>query len=208
MKTQGISRNDQRGMGCATRAMGAGARLRVRRVENPPHMVIMVITGVNLMSNKMIRVLLLLAVVVGLAMPGMAADEKKYRFEFFGGVSYPMKKNFTVGYPQAEPAIEGKQDWSLGPRGGVRMGIEGARHWGQDYTFSYGTNSTDISASGSSFSFTNHFYEAYHQRSLLSQEFRGPQDELLPDRGAGRDVGKRQPGRSKRSHRPRRRGYW
>ena len=135
--------------------------------------------------SKMTRVLLLLAVVVGLAMPGLAADEKKYRFEFFGGVSYPIKKNFTVGYPQAEPAIEGKQDWSLGPRGGVRVGIEGARHWGQDYTFSYGTNSTDISASGSSFSFTNHFYEATTNVLYYPRSFEGRKTNFFLTAGLG-----------------------
>jgi len=161
------------GTGSATFITGAGVRLGVDlwRVRNLPHMII---TGVNPMFKKL-RVLMLLAVVIGLAIPGLAADEKKYRFEFFGGVSYPISKNFTVSYPQADQPFEGKQDWSIGPRGGVRMGIEGARHWGQDYTFSYGTNATDIRANDASFSFTNHFYEAttnvlYYPKSFVGRK--------------------------------------
>ena len=50
--------------------------------------------------HKTLQLFVLLLVVVGLAVPGLAADKEKYRFEFFGGVGYPLKKQFQVGYPQ------------------------------------------------------------------------------------------------------------
>jgi len=110
--------------------------------------------------NKTFRLLAFAAVVVGLAVPGLAADEKKYRFEFFGGATMPIDKNFQISYPQTSQPIKGTQDFSVGPRGGVRFGIDGARHWGQDYCYSYGTNPSRISTDAGSFSFTNHFHEA------------------------------------------------
>ncbi len=110
--------------------------------------------------HKPLQLFLLLAVLLGLAMPGLASDEKKYRFEFFGGVNYPLRKNFQIGYPQASPPIKGTQAFSAGPRAGVRFGIDGARHWGQDYTYSYAQNDSRIETSDGRIAFTNHFHEA------------------------------------------------
>ncbi len=107
---------------------------------------------------KMLRILMLVA--VGLAMPAGAAEEKKYRFEFFGGASVPVDKKFAIGYPQTTRQINGSHEFSPGARGGVRLGIDGARHWGQDYTFSYGSNASKIVTDKGRFAFTNHFYEA------------------------------------------------
>ena len=109
---------------------------------------------------KMLRVLMFVAVAIGLAMPGIAADEKKYRFEFFGGGAFPISKDFQISYPQASHPINGTHEFSGGARGGVRLGVDGARHWGQDYTFSYGSNASRIITDNGRFAFTNHFYEA------------------------------------------------
>ncbi len=135
--------------------------------------------------TKTIRVLLLIAVVVGLAMPGIAADEKKYRFEFFGGASWPVSKHFTIGYPQSLEPIQGDQDFSIGPRGGVRFGIDGARHWGQDYTFSYGQNASSVNTPVGSLPFTNHFYEATTNVLYYPQSFVGHKTNFFLTAGLG-----------------------
>ncbi len=110
--------------------------------------------------HKALQFFVALLFVAGLAMPGMAAEEKKYRFEFFGGASYPIEKKFQIGYPQSSQPINGTHEFSAGGRGGVRFGIDGARHWGQDYTYSYGANASRIVTDAGRFAFTNHFHEA------------------------------------------------
>jgi hypothetical protein len=110
--------------------------------------------------HKTLRLSVLLAVAAGLAIPARAAEEKKYRFEFFGGVNYPLQKNFQISYPQTSQTLKGTQHFSAGGRGGVRFGIDGARHWGQDYAYSYAANTSRIVTGNGTFSFTNHFHEA------------------------------------------------
>ncbi len=110
--------------------------------------------------HKALQLFALLIVVTALAVPGLAKEEKKYRFEFFGGASYPIEKNFQIGLPQASPPIKGSQEFSVGARGGVRFGTDWARHWGQDYTYSYGQNASRVTVDGARFAFTNHFHEA------------------------------------------------
>jgi len=110
--------------------------------------------------HRTLQVFVLLAVVVGLAIPGLAADERKYRFEFFGGVSRPVRKQFQVSYPQTSQPLRGTHEFSVGARGGVRFGVDQARHWGQDYTYSYGTNASRIVTPAGRFAFTNRFHEA------------------------------------------------
>lgn len=111
--------------------------------------------------KKFLRFLLpSIAVAIALTSPANAQkSEKKYRFEFFGGVNFPLEKDFTIGAPQSDVIIQGTHEFSLGPQGGVRFGIDGARYWGQDYAYSYGRNSSDLITQFGSFSFTNQFHQ-------------------------------------------------
>jgi hypothetical protein len=87
-------------------------------------------------------------------------SETEYRFEFFAGGGYPVRKTFLIGFPQAVSPIEGKQIFSWGGQGGVRFGIDGRRYWGQDYAYSYGQNATRLETDFGSFSFTNRVHQA------------------------------------------------
>jgi opacity protein-like surface antigen len=73
-----------------------------------------------------------------------AYAETYYRFEFYGSGSIPMDKSFEIGPPQASIPLKGEHKYSPGVRGGVRLGVDGSGHWGQDITYSYGTNATKI----------------------------------------------------------------
>ncbi len=112
--------------------------------------------------NKLFRILApFLAVTIILVLPCQAkGKEKKYRFEFFGGISAPLDKDFEIGSPQSDIIIKGTQEFSAGAQGGVRFGIDGARYWGQDYAYSYGSNATKLKTPFGSFSFRNQFHQA------------------------------------------------
>ncbi len=86
--------------------------------------------------------------------------EKRYRFEFFGGVSAPLDKNFTVGYPQSTTSFKGTHEFSLGAQGGARIGMDGGRHWGIDYAYSYGQNNSQIVTPYGHFSLNNRIHQA------------------------------------------------
>ncbi len=103
--------------------------------------------------------------------PLAQSAEKRYRFEFFGGASYPVRETFVIGAPQSSVPIDGKRIFSWGGMGGVRFGIDGRRHWGQDYSYSYGQNATRLETELSKFSFTNRVHQAstsilFYPRSL------------------------------------------
>jgi hypothetical protein len=112
--------------------------------------------------RKFLRVLIpMLAVGITLILPGPAqAEGKKYRFEFFGGVSAPLDKNFEIGAPQSDFIIPGSQKFSTGGQGGARFGIDGARYWGQDYAYSYGSNASSIVTPYGQLSIRNQFHQA------------------------------------------------
>lgn len=95
-----------------------------------------------------------------LLIPSSFGQEKKYRFEFFGGLSRPMDKKFVTSYPQTTVPVEGTQEFSYGGLGGVRLGIDGRKHWGQDYAYSYGANASRIVTRYGRFAFTNHVHQA------------------------------------------------
>jgi opacity protein-like surface antigen len=50
-------------------------------------------------------------------------------------------------------------EFSAGGQAGVRFGIDGARYWGQDYAYSYGSNAGTITTSAGSFSFPTRFHQ-------------------------------------------------
>ena len=87
-----------------------------------------------------------------IATPALA--QWKYRFEVFGAGSMPQDKDFEITVPQTPTPINGTHEWSMGARGGVRFGAD-MGHWGQDLTYSYGSNATKIVTPGGDFAFTN-----------------------------------------------------
>lgn len=89
-----------------------------------------------------------------------SSQERKYRFEFFGQATRPLDKHYEIGYPQSSSPVPGEHQFSWGGGGGVRMGIDGAKYWGQDYLYSYNSNATKIVDSNRKFAFTNRFHQA------------------------------------------------
>lgn len=101
-----------------------------------------------------------LTVIVALILPAYTeGQEKKYRFEFFGGVNAPLDKNYEIGPPQSDFIIQGKHEFSAGGQAGVRFGLDGARYWGQDYAYSYGSNAGTLTTSAGTFSFPTRFHQ-------------------------------------------------
>lgn len=109
--------------------------------------------------RKLVRILLP-SLAFLLLIPFAQSAEKKYRFELFGGAGYPIRQTFLIGTPQAVFPINGKHSFSWGGMGGARLGIDGRRFWGQDYSYSYGQNATRLATDFGSFSFTNRVHQA------------------------------------------------
>jgi opacity protein-like surface antigen len=112
--------------------------------------------------NKSLRILIpSLAIFVSMILPVNAQEkERKYRFEFFGGVNIPLYKDFEIGQPQSTGIIQARNKFSPGGQAGVRFGVDGARHWGQDYAYSYGYNAENLTTSAGDFSFITQFHQA------------------------------------------------
>jgi hypothetical protein len=68
----------------------------------------------------------------------------QYRFDVFGAATKPLDKDFEITSPQSTVPMKGTQSFSLGGRGGVRLGYDGKGHWGQDFEYSYGSNASKI----------------------------------------------------------------
>jgi hypothetical protein len=88
-----------------------------------------------------------------------SAEERKYRFEFFGMATLPFDEKFEITHPQSPFPIPGRHEFSLGGGGGVRMGLDGAKYWGQDYLYSYNENSSNIVTSYGRFPIRNRFHQ-------------------------------------------------
>lgn len=83
-----------------------------------------------------------LALTIAFVMPCFA--QTQYRLEFFGAGSKPFDKGFEITVPQSQVPMKGEQKFKWGARGGVRLGADFQKHWGQDFVYSYGTNPSDI----------------------------------------------------------------
>jgi len=79
-----------------------------------------------------------------LILAASANAETTYRFELYGAGNLPLDKDFEIGLPQSTVPLEGEHQFSLGARAGVRVGADGSGHWGQDISYSYGANATQI----------------------------------------------------------------
>jgi hypothetical protein len=103
--------------------------------------------------NKKARFLIPLAILL-LAAPAFA--QTQYRFEVYAAANMPQDKKFEISYPQSTTPMKGTYEFSPGARGGVRFGSDGKRHWGQEFDYSYGGNSTRIvnQYNGGRFAFT------------------------------------------------------
>jgi len=100
-----------------------------------------------------------LAVLLATATPGFA--ELRYRLEFYGAVTIPKEKTFTITAPQSTVPLSASQKFSVGARGGLRVGTDGKGHWGQDFIYSYGTNPTKIvnQSNNTQFTFTSRVHQ-------------------------------------------------
>jgi outer membrane protein W len=87
---------------------------------------------------------LLIAFASLLIMAASANAETSYRFELYGSATIPIDKDFEIGLPQSTVPLDGEFEVSPGVRGGVRFGVDGLGHWGQDMWYSYGTNASKI----------------------------------------------------------------
>lgn len=108
--------------------------------------------------TKTVRILALFAAVTIVAAKAQA-DEKKYRFEFFGAACKPLEKKFEITSPQTPVPVKGTQSFSEGGGGGVRVGIDGHNYWGQDYSYSYHQNASRLDTAYGRFAFTNRFHQ-------------------------------------------------
>ncbi len=103
---------------------------------------------------------LVIAIASLLILAASAQAETYYRFELYGSGYFPFDKDFEIGMPQSTVSIPGKFDFSPGARGGVRVGVDGLGHWGQDMYYSYGTNDAKITVSNNgSFDFTTRSHQ-------------------------------------------------
>src|SRR6266536_1285542 len=95
------------------------------------------------------------ATILFFALPALA--QIQYRLEVYGGATIPMSdKDFTITVPQSSVPINGTHEFSWGGRGGIRIGVDGRGHWGQDIDYSYGSYASRIvnHSNSTSFSFT------------------------------------------------------
>jgi len=108
--------------------------------------------------SKTARFFIPLAVLL-LACPALA--QTQYRFEVFAAADLPRDKQFEIGYPQSATTMQGTYNWSPGIRGGVRLGADDWRHWGQEFNYSYGGNAAKIvnQSNGYTFGFTAHSHQ-------------------------------------------------
>ncbi|MBM3790138.1 MAG: hypothetical protein FJW35_07270 [Acidobacteria bacterium] len=91
-----------------------------------------------------------------------AAAQTQYRFEVFAGMTFPLDKDFEIGYPQASPPMQMTQEFSPGARGGVRLGVDGTGHWGMDLSYGYGANAAKVvnRTYNADFAFTPRIHQA------------------------------------------------
>jgi len=107
------------------------------------------------------RIVVLFSCVVSLAIASDSLNAQTYyRLELYGSANVPFDKDFEISMPQATTPIPGTFHVSPGVRGGLRVGVDGLRHWGQDISYSYGTSSARISVPGNGeFDFQSHSHQ-------------------------------------------------
>jgi hypothetical protein len=126
------------------------------------------------------------AILMALAMPGFA--QSQYRFEVFGAASLPMDKDFEITTPQSSTSLHGTHQFSLGGRGGVRLGTDGKRgHWGQDFIYSFGTNASKIinQTTGAQFAFTTRTHQVAYNALWYPGGCRDGKNGIYPYATAG-----------------------
>jgi len=107
------------------------------------------------------RYVLLFVIFVSLCILAASAHAQTYyRFEVYGSANVPRDKDFEIAMPQSTIPLRGKFQMSPGVRGGVRFGVDGLNHWGQDITYSYGTNAAKIMVNpNGEFAFTSRTHQ-------------------------------------------------
>ncbi len=109
--------------------------------------------------KRIVHFVLPLAIVMFFAIPATA--QHQYRLEFFGAGNFAMDKDFEITFPQSTVAMTGNHDFLPGAAGGVRLGVDGTGHWGQDLSYSFGNNASRIinETNGATFAFTNRIHQ-------------------------------------------------
>jgi opacity protein-like surface antigen len=102
---------------------------------------------------------LALLIAAFLALTASAPAQTRYRFELYGSANIPMDKDFEIAAPQSLIPLPGEQQFSPGVRGGLRVGADGLDHWGEDFSYSYGTNASTLAYPGGGFSFTSRSHQ-------------------------------------------------
>jgi len=86
--------------------------------------------------------------------------QNQYRLDLYGAGNIPLNKDFTITAPQSTTPIAGTHEFSKAVRGGIRMGVDGRGHWGQDLDYSYGSIPSKIVVPPSGvFSITNRTHQ-------------------------------------------------
>jgi opacity protein-like surface antigen len=96
------------------------------------------------------------SIAILLFMVAPASAQNQYRFELFAAGNLPRDKDFFIGVPQFSPPLQVSHQFSAGARGGIRVGADFKKHWGEDIIYSYGANASKIvnASSGGEFAFT------------------------------------------------------
>jgi opacity protein-like surface antigen len=107
------------------------------------------------------KYVLVLVIFVSLCiLAASARAQTYYRFEVYGSANVPRDKDFEIAMPQSTTPMKGEFQMSPGVRGGVRFGVDGLRHWGQDITYSYGINAAKIRVNqNGEFAFTSRTHQ-------------------------------------------------
>lgn len=118
-----------------------------------------------------------------------AHAETYYRFELYSSANIPLDKNFEIGLPQSTVPLHGSLTFSPGVRGGIRVGVDGVGHWGQDISYSFGTNAAKISVpSNGSFAFTSRSHQFAYNAVLYPGGLRAKKVYPYLTAGAGGTI--------------------
>jgi hypothetical protein len=125
-----------------------------------------------------------------LILAASAYAETSYRFELYGAGNLPIDKKFDIGLPQSTVPLNGEHQFSLGVRGGLRVGVDGSGRWGQDIIYSYGTNASKIAVhSNGDFAFVQRSHQ-FAYNAIFYPGGLGNSKKVFPylTAGAGGDI--------------------
>ena len=131
---------------------------------------------------------LMIAIAGLLFLAASASAETSYRLELYGSGNFPLDKHFEYGPPQAQGRVPGDYQFSAGARGGVRVGVDGMGHWGQDVSYSYGQNEAKIIVAPAEFAFTPRSHQFAYNAIFYPAGLRGKKLHAYVTVGAGGTI--------------------